>query len=308
MALRIAAIPGGDREVVIVVDMAGSTGQVGVPPGERKSRDAVIEIRRIPTGRGMTVAAISGGERCASRRVGRIIGLLPGGQVALRVPAIVERDLQMVIASNMALLARHIGMALRQRETDRRRSVINRRRAQPSVEALMALLAFARRECRWRGSMRGRGCVLPILHVTRLAGRRKPHEISDSGPGMALVALHNRVRAEQREAIEMVVDGLHRYVPTIDRVALGAVSSHLAAVNVGVAVGAVFADIGEDRFQVAAGAGNFFVHAAQRVASRVVIEFRNCADGRPTRGCVAVFARNIQRPVRTPGRLPLRRD
>ena len=125
---------------------------------------------------------------------------------------------------------------------------------------------------------------------------------------MAFVALYHRVRAEQREAIEVIVDRLHRHVPAINCVALRAVSAHLSAVNVGVAIGAVFADIGEDRFQVAAGAGNFFVHAAQRVASRVVIEFRNCADGRPTRGCVAVFARNIQRPVRTPGRLPLRRD
>src|SRR6202007_1898040 len=107
---------------------------------------------------------------------------------------------------------------------------------------------------------------------------------SASGPGMALVALPNRVRAEQWESIEVVVDGLHRHVPAIDRVALGAVSSHLAAVNVGVAIGAVLANIGEDGFQRAAGAGNFFVHAAQWVASGVVIEFRNCTDGRPTRG------------------------
>jgi hypothetical protein len=74
-----------------------------------------------------------------------------------------------------------------------------------------------------------------------------------------------------------------------------------------VAVGAVFADVGEDRFHVAAGARNFFVHAAQRVASGVVIEFRDCADGRPTRGRMAVFAGNIQGSVRTPSRLPLRR-
>ena len=55
-----------------------------------------------------------------------IIGLLPGGQVALRVPAIRCKDLQVVVATDMALLARH-SMAQCQREIDGRRSMINRR-------------------------------------------------------------------------------------------------------------------------------------------------------------------------------------
>jgi hypothetical protein len=124
---------------------------------------------------------------------------------------------------------------------------------------------------------------------------------------VAFLALHYGVGAEQRKAIEVVLDGLDRDVPAEHGMALGAVGAKLAAVNVSVAIGAIFADVREDRSEVAAGAGDFFVHAAQRVARGIVIKFGDGADGCPTGVGVAVFARNIQRPMRTTGRLPLRR-
>jgi hypothetical protein len=72
-----------------------------------------------------------------------------------------------------------------------------------------------------------------------------------------------------------------------------------------VAIGAVFPDVGEYRLGVAAGAGNFLVHAAQGVPRGVMIEFGNRANRSPTRVGVTVFARNIEGTVRTSARLPL---
>jgi hypothetical protein len=71
------------------------------------------------------------------------------------------------------------------------------------------------------------------------------------------------------------------------------------------AIRAVLAHIGEDRFEVTLGAVNFFVHPAQRVSGGVVVEFRNGANRRPTRARVAVFAGDCKGTVRTAARLPL---
>lgn len=87
-------------------------------------------------------------------------------------------------------------------------------------------------------------------------------------------------------------------MPALDGVTLGAVGAHLAAMNVGVAVGAIFADVGENRLDVALRAWDFFVHAAQRVFRLVVIKLGNDADGAPSSGRVTVLARNADRTVR----------
>ena len=79
--------------------------------------------------------------------------------------------------------------------------------------------------------------------------------------------------------------------------ALRAVGAHLAAMNVRVAVGAIFADVGENRLHVALSAGHFFVHAAQRVFGFVVIKFGNSADGPPASGGVAILAGNGERAM-----------
>jgi hypothetical protein len=72
-----------------------------------------------------------------------------------------------------------------------------------------------------------------------------------------------------------------------------------------VAIRAVLAHIGEDRFEVTLGAVNFFVHAAQRVSRAVVVEFRDGANRGPTRAGVAIFAGNREGTVRTSAGLPL---
>ena len=138
-----------------------------------------------------------------------------------------------------------------------------------------------------------------ILLMAGIAGRGKALELSDRGAGVALVAVKRGVRANQWEAVQVLIDLLHRDVPSSDVVALLAIRAHLALVNVGVAVGALLADIGKDRLGVALNAAHAFVHAAQRVLGGVVIEFRNGADRFPSAERVTVLARNAEASVRT---------
>jgi len=149
------------------------------------------------------------------------------------------------------------------------------------------------------------GRLLPIRQVARRACRRESQIISDRGVFVALLAFHHGVRAEQRKSVEVLLNRLDRNLPAKNRVALSAIRAELCAVNVGVAIGALFSNVGENGFGVASGAGNFFVHAAKRVPRGIVIEFRNRPDGGPTRVGVAILAGNVQGTVRTSTRLPL---
>lgn len=77
-----------------------------------------------------------------------------------------------------------------------------------------------------------------------------------------------------------------------------AVGAELATMDIGVTVGAMRADVAEDKRGVALRAGNLLMHAAQRIASVIVVELGNGADRFPTRVCVAVLAGQVHRPVR----------
>lgn len=207
MALRIAAIPWPDRHRVIVVEMASGASHVGVTQGERKSCLTVIEIRCQPAHGGVAILTVRDGELRAGRGMHGIICLLPGNQVTLGVSAICGGDLQVEVATNVALLARYVGMTQCQWEIYGRRGMINRR-TQPCVEACMTKLALIRREfCRCAAMCRG-SRVLPILHVAGSAGRRKPQVIPHRSVFMALVAFHHGVRAEERKPVEVLLNRL----------------------------------------------------------------------------------------------------
>ena len=81
--------------------------------------------------------------------------------------------------------------------------------------------------------------------------------------------------------------------------ALLAIRTQLPLVNVGMAVLAALSNVAEHRFYVALSAGDGLVHAAQRVARPVVIEFWNRSDRRPPACCMAILTRNSEVPVRT---------
>lgn len=115
---------------------------------------------------------------------------------------------------------------------------------------------------------------------------------------MAFGAIHGGVRAKEWEAVLVVLQLLRGNIPALHGVTLCTVGPKLAAMNVGVAIGAILANIGENRFYVAERASHLFVHAAQRIFGFVVIELGDSADGPPAGSSVAVFARNGERAMR----------
>ena len=138
-------------------------------------------------------------------------------------------------------------------------------------------------------------------------------ELADRRAGMAGAAFHSGVRADEREPVLMVLDRLDGDVPPLDRVALLALRSELAAVQIGVAIRALCPHVAEHQLDVAGHAVHFLVHSTQGVGGLVVIEFGLSADGFPARERVATVAGLAERSVRIarralPGRLrPTRR-
>jgi len=75
---------------------------------------------------------------------------------------------------------------------------------------------------------------------------RKSQELPGGGILMALLALHNRMRSQQRKSIEVLLDGLHGNLPTQNGVAFRAIRAKLTTVNICVAIRAILANVGEN--------------------------------------------------------------
>ena len=305
MALRISAIVRRDGQRVIIIDVAQSASHAGVAIGQQESRRRVVEDRRRPTGCGVARRALRQGE-CGTRgRMWRIVGRLPSGKMAPGAAAC-GGQISGVVVVDVASGARCGHVCAIQREI--RHRVVIESGAQPGIEGIVAALAVLCREGRSGARMRRVGCLLPGGQVASggSATRRQPDKLAYSGVLVALIALQNGVLPKQRKTIEVILNRLHRNIPAERRVALGAIGSKLALVNVGMAIGAVLAYVGEHRFCMALGAIHFFMQAAQGITRGVMIKFRNGANRGPTGGRVTILTRNRQRSVRTTARLPLR--
>lgn len=152
---------------------------------------------------------------------------------------------------------------------------------------------------------------LKVLRMARIALRRKPLELAYGGALVARSTIQGRMRTHQGKAILVLVDLLHRDLPSLYCMALVAGCAELALVNIGMAVGALLAHIGEHRPGVALGATDPLVHAAQRKSGLAVVELRDIADRLPPAQGVTVLAGDVQRPVRalrTGVACPLRRS
>ena len=119
VALRIATSCRGDRQTVVVVDVAGGASHAGVPLREQESGGAMVECRRRPADRVVAGRAARHSKGRAGGRVRGVVGLLPGGQMALRIAAIGRSDRQIVIVVDMAERARHIRMAIGEQKSGR---------------------------------------------------------------------------------------------------------------------------------------------------------------------------------------------
>lgn len=169
--------------------------------------------------------------------------------------------------------------------------------AKPTIK-IVAALAVRGGKVWTGGGVCGICGVLPILEVAGIALRGESIENPRGKLRVARVALDGGVGTEKGEAVLVILYLLHGDVPALHGMALGAVWTHLAAVNVGVAIGTVFRHIREFRLGVTGNAFRFLVHTAQWIASLAVIEFRHCADRSPSGGGVAVFAGDLEGAVR----------
>ena len=145
----------------------------------------------------------------------------------------------------------------------------------------------------------GRPGVDEISLMARVACGREALELSDRRVLMAGIAIQGRMRTDQREAVDVLIDLLNRDIPTLHRVALLAICPHLPLVNVGVAIRALCSHIGKDQLGVALRATDALVHAAQGIPCSVVIEFRNRSNGLPAAQGMAVLTGNAKTTVRT---------
>jgi hypothetical protein len=92
MALRVPAIGRGNRQIVVVIEVAQIAGHVGMPAGQQETGRAVVECCRRPTDRRMAGRAVCSRKSRTSRRMDRIIGLLPRRQMAAGISAIGRSD------------------------------------------------------------------------------------------------------------------------------------------------------------------------------------------------------------------------
>ena len=95
------------------------------------------------------------------------------------------------------------------------------------------------------------GGLLKVGHVAREAFRRQPRKLAHGFALMAVGTFQQRVGSEQREAIVMLLQLIGANVPPLDGMALGAIRAELAAVNIGVAVCTIAADVFEHQIGVA---------------------------------------------------------
>jgi len=221
--------------------------------------------------------------------VNGVIRLLPGRQVASGRAASRRGNLQIIIVVDVAGSAGHVRVAVRQQEPC---CAVVKCRSQPAVK-FVATLAIAGGEGGSGAGVRGICGVLPIFQVAGIASGTQSEEHPRGRLLMAFIALNRGMSAEERKAVLVIANLLDGDVPTLRSVALRAVRTHLAAVDVSVAVGAIFADVCKYGFCVTLRALHFFVQAAERVFGLVVIEFGDRADRPPACRCVTVFARNV---------------
>lgn len=79
--------------------------------GEQEAGGAVIECGSVPVCGGMASGAFGERESVWRACVRRVVGLLPGGEVAARVAAVGGRDLKVVIVVDVARETGHVGVA-----------------------------------------------------------------------------------------------------------------------------------------------------------------------------------------------------
>ena len=162
----------------------------------------------------------------------------------------------------------------------------------------MALLTLSRKA---GSNVVGNGGLLKGLLVARIALDRESLKLAHGFALVTVSAVQSCVATHQGEAVFVIFGSLGNDVPPFYGVTLFAVGTHLTAMDVGMTVSAVCPCIGEHRLGVTLRTRNALMEAAQGIASLIVIELRDRADGLPSNRGMAVLARDTQVAVWTAG-------
>ena len=224
---------------------------------------AVVELRALPPGRAVATRAVPGKARLDVVDAGR------GGEV-LGVATEAVRGEAGIAPARMAGAAFQAGV--RAFELEVGELVVVELPDLPAVESVA--LAAIEREA---GRLVIDGArLLIVLQVAGGTFRAQAGELRGGGSLVAGIALRHRVRTQQRKTILMRTDRVHPDAPALHRVALVAARPKLPAVNIGVAVRALCAGVGEDQLRVTQPALHVLMQAAQAEAGfAIVVELRH---------------------------------
>ena len=231
--------------------------------------------------------------RAVRREVRRYVVRVRSALEIFEVTVYASRAGQVVVIVDVAIgaLARRHRMSTAQRESHR---IVIELGIHPVIAGMAGIAVGGK----FRANVIGIGGGLKILEVTRRAGRGHRPEVAGGAALVTSFAIYGGMRSRQREAIVVLLDLLHRYLPSPNRVALFAVRTQLPLMNVGMAILASLSHIREDWFHVALYATHTLMHSAQWIARLIVIKFGHCADWSPRACGVAVLAWHRQISVR----------
>lgn len=131
-----------------------------------------------------------------------------------------------------------------------------------------------------RNVARRRGALI-VLGMAGVALERQTLELPGTGAFMAGIAFQGSMTSHQRKPVLVILYRLLGYRPGLDVVAPLAIRSHLAAMDVGVAIRASSAGVRKDRLDVATRAGHAFVRTLQGITRTAMVEFWDRPNGLP---------------------------
>jgi hypothetical protein len=149
-----------------------------------------------------------------------------------------------------------------------------------------------------------RSCLLVRGQMATVTSRGQPLaiELPHGADLVARITVCNRVGADERKTVLVLVDGMNGNLPPIHPVVKVALRPVFPPMKISVAILATAPHVGKNRIDVTFLARHFRVQAAQRVPGLAVIKVRFAADRSPGRGGVALLTSDFQRSVRADGR------
>jgi len=238
---QVARDAGGSGQVVVIVRVAiaALARRHGVRTSQCEVHHGMIELRRRPCDGAVTLHAVGG------EVGGDVIGVRRALEIGhMATGASRRRQNKVVVDVAVVALARRDRMPVRQRESHRRMIEFG---VQPVIHAVATVAG--RREHTGH-VVRSRG-LLKVRGVARVTLRGHGGELTVGRAFVAGVAVNRGVGTDQRKAVGVLLDILNRDLPSADGMALFAVRSELALMNVGMAILTALPHIREDRLYVA---------------------------------------------------------